>query len=462
MSKDKDKANAPPPATIEGLSKRTQDLLFKLQHAQLADQRGETRRGGVNSEISSEDLDLALGSVKSDLDGAPIGLLEETLDWLRDVGLYDISLPILEEAWASELPLDFLGRVAQDWVGSALYGLGDESGAIEIAHHLAPRAQELGPSLCSDLCDLWLEWGLVACAEELATFVHERQPGDLSALFHLMICAKLRGAWDEASDWLAKLDEVRALGQSETDPAIEWNRGLLAVARERWGEARRAWERVGFTFPADDSDASQKESSDYAHPGELSPIRLKNDLASVEASQGQLPRSEVVWGRRIGPARVELTALPYYHPVYRCGDIVLIDGVQEGKVDFNGQDYPISPALAVWARSPGETLRFYGAHTRLKQTMVLESLAQSLGEKGWAIAHWTRFVRRETPDGDQLLQLALYLPPDRDLNEFTQALEERQERGHLPQLFCPRYAELTGASVTEHQQALIELGVIEH
>ena len=94
--------------------------------------------------------------------------------------------------------------------------------------------------------------------------------------------------------------------------------------------------------------------------------------------------------------------------------------------------------------------------------MVLDSLTQSLGEKGWAIAHWTRFVRRETPDGDQLLQLALYLPPDRDLSEFTQAIEERQERGHIPQLYCPRYAELTGASVAEHQQALIALGVIEH
>jgi hypothetical protein len=463
MSKNKDEQADTPPPTIEGLSKRSQDLLFKIHQAQLADHQNTKRVSGVNSGVSNEDIELALGSVKADLDGASIGLLEETLDWLRDVGLYDLSLSLLEEAWASDLPLDFLGRVAQDWVGSILFGLGDESGASKIAHHLLPRAKELGPSLCGDLCDLWLEWGLADVAEELAIFVHEKQPGEISALFHLMICAKLRGAWEEALDWLKQIDERRAIGQSSVDPAIEWNRGLLAVALHRWDEARLAWGRVGFRFPEEDpAHAAQNQAKDYAHPGELSPVRLQMNLEQVANSQGQLPRSEVVWGRRIGPARVELTALPYYHPTYRCGDILLIDGVKAGQVDYNGETYPISPALSIWSSSPGETLRFYGAHTRLKQTLVLESIAQTLGERGWAIAHWTRFVRRETPQGDQLLQLALYLPPDKDLDEFAQVLRERQENEQLPQLFCPRYAELTGESVAEHKRGLIDLGVIEH
>lgn len=437
----------PPPPTIEGLSERSQRLLRALS----VSQQGEDG-------IDPEELDLALQSVKSDLDGQPLGLLEETLDWVRDAGLYDLSLPLLEEAWSSDLPQDFLGRVAQDWVGSALFGLADEPGAIKIAQHLTPRAQELGPSLCSDLCDLWLEWGLFEVAQELAEFVHARQPGEISAPFHLMICAKMRGDWDDAERWLASIDERRALVHAEPDPALEWNRGILAVARRRWPEARSAWERVGFSFPGEGPDAD----TDYAQRGELSPVRLKVDLALVEASRGSLPRSEVVWGQRIGPARVELTGLPYYHPTYRCGDVLLIDGVREGQVDFNGEKYPISPALEVWSPSPGETLRFYGAHTRLKQTMALDRLAQTLGERGWSTAHWTRFVRRETPEGDQLLQLAIYLPPDRDLAEVTEEMTKMREAGHIPELYCPRYAELIGGDVSAHQQALIELGVIEH
>lgn len=437
-----------PPPTIEGLSERSQRALTELAQAQA--------QGA--SHLDSDAVELALTALKSDLEGQALGLLEETLDWIRDAGLYDLSLPLLEEAWSSELPEDFLGRVAQDWVGSVLFGLADEEGALEVAGHLTARARELGPSFASDLCDLWLEWGLFEVAEDLARFVHERQPGEVSALFHLMICAKMKSDWGAVREWLELIDNRRLGADVQADPALEWNRGVLAVAERRWRDARQAWERVGFNFP-EELDAIDQ---DYAQPGELSPVRLKLDLTLVSASQGALPRSEVVWGRRVGPARVELTGLPYYHPTYRCGDILLVDGVREGQVDFNGDKYPISPALEVWESSPGETLRFYGAHSRLKQTMTLDRLAQTLGERGWAIAHWTRFARRETPSGDQLLQLAIYLPPDRDLSAVTHELKQLWESGHLPPLYCPRYAELTGASVDEHREALIDLGVIEH
>ena len=437
----------PPAPSISGLSRRSQKILMKL---------AQSHSQGQDLQASS--LDEGLDSLKADLDGQPLVLLEESLDWLRETGIYDLSIPLLEEAWSSDLPLDFLGRVAQDWVGSVLFGLGDEKGARQVAAHLAKRAQELGPAFCSDLCDMWLEWGLFSEAEPLAQFVHNRQPGDMSALFHLMICAKMRLAWDEARSWLEQLDQRRALNpDTPLDPAIEWNRGIIAVAQRKWVLARQAWAGVGFTFP---DQPDQPKNSDYATPGELSPIRLKIDIDLVESSKGHLPRSEVVWGTRIGPARVELTGIPYYHPTIRSGDILLLDGVQEGKVDLNGENYPVSPALTVWSPSKGETFRLYGAQKSLKEGILLERFIQKLGEQGWAIANWTRMIRKETPDRDPLIQVALYLPPDRELSAFHTKLNEFMASPGAPQLYNPRYAELAGEDREIHEQVWIKLGLV--
>lgn len=442
---DSDKDQAPAPS-IESLSQRSQKLLEGLAQAQ---GRGESP--------SDQELEEALESLKADLDGQGLGLLEESLDWLREYGLYELSVPLLEEAWSAELPLDFHGRVAQDWVGSVLFGLGDERGARQVAQHLSKRAMDLGPAFCNDLCDMWLEWGFFAEAEPLARFVHDKQPGEISALFHLLICAKMRLDWTEASSWLKALDERRAMGTDQApDPSIEWNRGLLAVAQHDWATAREAWSKVGFRFPDDEGD---EPHSDYAQPGELSPVRLKIDLETVTAAKGALPRSEVVWGRRIGPARVELTGIPYFHPQFKSGDLLLIDGVREGKVDFNGETYPVSPALGVWSASPGETFRFYGAQESLKQGIILDRFVQELGERGWAIVHWTRMIRKETPSKQPLLQLALYLPPERKISDFYELFSAFMNTEGAPKLFNPRYAELVGEEVTVHQTAWVELGI---
>lgn len=432
-----------PPPSIDGLSERSQHLLIKQLHA-LSD---------AHAVVTEDQLTDTLDSLRQDLDGQPLAALEETLDWLRDAGLYSISAPLLEEAWAAELPLDFLGRVAQDWVGSILFGLGDERGAMEVATFLEKRAIELGPSLCRDLSDLWIEWGLFESAEPLALSVHTRQPGEQSALFHLLLCAKMRGDWEQAEHWLKRLDEAR-VGAEAGEAAVEWNRGLIAVVRHDWATAVKAWERVGFSLPEQIGSGG-----DYATPGELCPVRLKISLEDVERSEGRLPRSEVVWGRRIGPARIELSGLPYHHPHFRSGDILLVDGVREGQVDYNGQSYPVVPALEVWKKSSGETLRFYGIQTQVQHVIALDRLAQKLGGEGWPISNWTRLVRRETSSGEPLLQVGLYLSPDRELSQFKDELEALIQDQRLPELFCPRYAELTGGDVHLHQSKWLEWGV---
>ena len=68
------------------------------------------------------------------------------LDVLRGRRAYPISLVIIEEGWNADLPLDLLGRLAEDWLGTVLHGLGDPAGVVEVAHHLKDRAMKLSPS----------------------------------------------------------------------------------------------------------------------------------------------------------------------------------------------------------------------------------------------------------------------------------------------------------------------------
>ena len=97
-----------PQPTLDGLSARSRTLI---------EQTLDRDPSGVDN------IDMIIDSLKLDLDGASVALLEETLDWLRDAGAYALSLALLEEAWNSDLPLDLLGRIAQDWVGTVLFGL---------------------------------------------------------------------------------------------------------------------------------------------------------------------------------------------------------------------------------------------------------------------------------------------------------------------------------------------------
>jgi hypothetical protein len=355
----------------------------------------------ASAEAQAEATEEALELLKRDLDGQPAEALEGVLDLLREEGAYGLSLELLEEAWSAELPLDLLGRVAQDWVGTVLFGLGDREGARTVARHLRPRAVELGASFCSDLCDLYLEWGLADEARPLAEEVVRAQPGDASARFHLGVCAKLSGEWGLARECF---DEVLL---HSTDPATRWNRALVAVAERDWAVARAQWSALGLALPPGEGD--------YAAIGELTPVRLNGEGGAPD---------EVLWGARVCPARVLLTGLPYHHRRFRCGDTLLVDGVKAGEVEHNGARHTVVPALGVWEASTGRTVRLVGPPASPVVLGALDAATRALGARGWAVAHWTRAFPRLAPAGSRagegapLTQLCVYVPADRSASEL--------------------------------------------
>ncbi|MDQ1656633.1 MAG: hypothetical protein QOD41_1716 [Cryptosporangiaceae bacterium] len=112
------------------------------------------------------------------------------------------------------------------------------------------------------------------------------------------------------------------------DPAF-WNLGIAATALGEWATARDAWAGFGIDVPPGNGEIE-------ADLG-MTPVRLD-------------PSGEVVWGRRLCPARVRVLSVPILQ-ARRFGEVVLHDGVPSGERVSNGHTYPVFDELKLLRRS---------------------------------------------------------------------------------------------------------------
>lgn len=292
-------------------------------------------------------------------DGRPAADVQALLDSLRDAGAYPLSLIVLEEAWNADVPLDLAGRIAEDWVGTVLHGLGDRAGAGEVARHLVKGALDRGPAFAGDLGHLFLDWRLFDAADPLIRAAAEAHPGDTALRFNLGVVHKIAGEWAAAK---ACFEQV--LQHHGDDKATRWNLGVVCTALEDWAGARGAWAALGFTLPPGDGD--------FGSPGEPTAVELGN---------------EVVWGLRLCPARVELRTLPYGDAA-NFGDVLLIDGVSLRKTPYpDGTEGPILPVLAVLSAVGTRTHRI-----TVDSRQAVQNLVDRLNAAGHPAADWSARV----------------------------------------------------------------------
>ena len=102
--------------------------------------------------------------------------------------------------------------------------------------------------------------------------------------------------------------------------------GIAATAVADWTAAREAWTRCGITMPAGDGPPD----TDFG----LVPIRLDPYGAG-----------EVVWARRIDPARAVIENVPLPGTRFRWRDVLLHDGAPEGYRMLDGREVPVFNAL---------------------------------------------------------------------------------------------------------------------
>jgi tetratricopeptide (TPR) repeat protein len=208
--------------------------------------------------------------------------------------------------------------------------------------------------------------GRTAEAEALYRRAIDADPSWSVPHYNLGLLYKYAGRWSEslASNRLA-------LALDPGDEAAAWNLGIAATAQGDWSTARDAWRRCGIEIPAGDGPISV----DYG----LVPIRLDPNR-----------RAEVVWARRIDPARARLANIPFPESGHRFADLVLHDGAAAGERTISGRTVPVFNALTLLEASAYQTFVVWAPNAAAESISSLVELAE---QDKCAVEDWSSSVR---------------------------------------------------------------------
>lgn len=205
-------------------------------------------------------------------------------------------------------------------------------------------------------------------AGELLVRAADLEPWLSDSWYNLALLHKFRHDWDQAR--AAGLQAVALLDRDQDAPDW-WNVGIAATALQDWPLARRAWHEYGLPVP----EGGGPILADYGS----APVRL--------SPQGE---SEVVWGRRLDPARVEILSIPLPSSGRRWGEVVLHDGVPNGERVTRGDVYPVFDEIELWAPSPVPT---FVVVLRAATQADRDALEQLVASAGYAAEDWSASVR---------------------------------------------------------------------
>lgn len=221
--------------------------------------------------------------------------------------------------------------------------------------------------------------------------------------FDLALAHKFRRDWQAArSAGLAAAD--RGV-DSEGDPTW-WNLGIAATALRDWTLARRAWRGYGIEF-------------DSAIRGGNGPIDADLGLTPLRITGRHAP--EVVWARRLCPARARLVSVPLPDSGRHWGEVVLHDGVPNGTRSWQGRSCPVFDEIELF--EPSDTPTF---SVRLDAAEDdVEALIDRFLHAGWGVEDLAdvRMLCASCSEGDvdashdhergEAGQILIAAPPDR-------------------------------------------------
>jgi hypothetical protein len=182
--------------------------------------------------------------------------------------------------------------------------------------------------------------------------------------FDAALASKLLRDWPRAYE-LGKLAATRAAPGAE-DPAF-WNLGIAATALGDWVTARESWAAFGIRLPPGHGEINENLG--------ITPIRLNPDGAG-----------EVVWARRLCPARARVLSVPTTGSGRRYGEIVLHDGEPKGEREVDGRRYPVFDEIALWHPSELPTLTVDVAAARPVDMIALIAIFEEweFGAEPWS------------------------------------------------------------------------------
>jgi hypothetical protein len=120
------------------------------------------------------------------------------------------------------------------------------------------------------------------------------------------------------------------------------------------------------------------------------------ELGSAAVRLSPEGEAEVVWGRRLDPARIEVLSIPLPSSGRRWGEVVLHDGAPNGEratAEGSGAGkavYPVFDEIELWAPSPVPTWLVLLEAATSADRDALERLA---ADAGYAAEDWSSSVR---------------------------------------------------------------------
>ena len=167
----------------------------------------------------------------------------------------------------------------------------------------------------------------LACYREALSF----RPDWATPWYNIGLLHKYRCEWRESLE--ANLEAIRL--DSSSQGAI-WNAGIAATALGEWARARSAWKQYGIDIGEGDGPV------DY--PIGATPVRVAVD-----------GEPEVIWTRRIDPARAVIESVPLAASGRRYGDLLLHDGAPNGYRKIGTREAAVFDELQVLKASAYST-----------------------------------------------------------------------------------------------------------
>jgi len=195
-------------------------------------------------------------------------------------------------------------------------------------------------------------------------------PAHESAWFNAGLLRKWRHEWPETL--LCNLKAAELAKDPKGEPAW-WNAGIAATALGDWAAARRAWTAYGLRLPEGEGPVE----------GDFGPAAIRLVKEGGE--------DEIVWARRIDPARARIQSVPLPASKHRWGDLVLNDGAPEGERRVGARTYRVFSELERMV--PSE----YATHTVTIEAPELEdvrALCEAFTDAKLAAEDWNRTVRQ--------------------------------------------------------------------
>jgi hypothetical protein len=191
--------------------------------------------------------------------------------------------------------------------------------------------------------------------------------------FNRGLLEKHEGNWEPSREL-----NQRAAELDPQDEAAWWNLGIAATALADWNEARRAWREYGIEVPDGPAEISMSMSNAC--------VRLSTN-------------GEVVWGRRLDPARMEIINVPLPESQHRYGDIVLNDGSPNGTRILKEVEAPVFDELMLWKASDYSTYRVI---LNIPSTAAQEALGRICQQREIGMENWstTRVLCAECSRGN--------------------------------------------------------------